>query len=174
MEKLTINRVGPEKVIEYTNKKTGKPDSFKKVGVQTNEYGERWFDVTFRGDVPVKVGQSYEFEISEREYTKKDGSIGKSYDAKLPKAGSVDFTRLATLENKVTSLTLSHNKLVNLLVGKGIIPAPVDTIPGTSVEYPKETAKEVDWNPKDAESVTFNGVDPEMESLMQSAEEAMS
>ena len=149
MEKLTINRVGPEKVIEYTNKKTGQPDSFKKVGVQTNEYGERWFDVTFRGDVPVKVGQSYEFEISEREYTKKDGSIGKSYDAKLPKPGSVDFTRLATLENKVTTLTLRIDRLVNLLIEKGIVPAPKVIIPGTTVEYPKEEIR--------AEEVTFDG-----------------
>lgn len=80
MEKLTIARIGAEKVINYTNKKTGKPDSFKKVGVLTNEYGDRWFDITFRQEVPVKVGQSYEFEVKEREYN------GKTYyDAELPR-----------------------------------------------------------------------------------------
>jgi hypothetical protein len=79
-ETITIARIGQEKVIEYTNKKTGKPDSFKKVGVQTNEYGERWFDITFRGECPVKVGQTCEGEVSEREYN------GKTYyDFKLPK-----------------------------------------------------------------------------------------
>jgi len=84
MEKITISRIGIEKTIEYTNKKTGKPDSFKKVGVQTNEYGERWFDITYRGEVPVKVGQSVDVEISEREYVGKDGVTRKAYDAKLP------------------------------------------------------------------------------------------
>lgn len=79
MEKITISRIGIEKTINYVNKKTGKPDSFKKIGVQTNEYGDRWYDITFRGEVPVKVGQSYEVETSEREY---DGKT--YYDAKLP------------------------------------------------------------------------------------------
>lgn len=80
MEKLTIARIGAEKVINYTNKKTGKPDSFKKIGVLTNEHGDRWFDITFRGEVPVKVGQSYDFEVKEREYN------GKTYyDAELPR-----------------------------------------------------------------------------------------
>lgn len=81
MEKLTITRIGQEKTIDFTNKKTGQPDSFKKVGFLTNEHGEKWFDLTFRGECPVKVGQSYEFEVSEREYN------GKTYhDAKLPKS----------------------------------------------------------------------------------------
>jgi hypothetical protein len=81
MEKLTVSRIGEVKTINYTSKKTGKPDSFNKVGFLTSEYGDRWFDVTFRGNVPIEIGNSYNFEIKSREYN------GKTYwDAELPRA----------------------------------------------------------------------------------------
>lgn len=167
MEKVTLTFVG-----RYDTKKDGTPlltkagKPYTSLRIKCNEHGDKYlsgFDGSQTKD--WKIGDTVDIEVEEK---------GEYLNFSVPKAGSVDFTRLATLENKVTTLTLSHNKLVSILVGKGIIPAPVDTIPGTSVEYPKETAKEVDWNPKDAESVGFNGVDPEMESLMQSAEGAMS
>lgn len=149
MEKLTIARVGQEKVIEFTNKKTGKPDSFKKVGVLTNEYGERWFGVSFRGEVPVKVGQSYEFEIKTREYN------GKTYyDAELPRQArgvmsDADKTRMTTLENKVTSLTLLVSRLVRELQDKNVISKPIHKVLGTEVEYPEAPPGEAFSTPEE-------------------------
>ena len=132
MEKLTINRIGEEKVINYINKKTGLPDSFKKAGIQTNEYGDRWFDVTFRGDVPVRVGQTYEFEVASREYN------GKTYyDARLPNKTQQTDTRMTELENKITSLTLVVNRLVLALQDKGVIETPKSKVEGTNVDYPE-------------------------------------
>lgn len=80
MEKLTITRLGEPKTINFTDKKTGQPKSFQKVGFQTQEYGERWFDFAFDTTHSLKVGETYEMETKSREYN------GKTYyDAKFPK-----------------------------------------------------------------------------------------
>lgn len=80
MEKLTIAKLGEEKVINYQNKRTNRPDSFNKVGFQSNEHPQQWYDFTYRGACPLVVGNQYEFEVTPREYN------GKTYyDAKLPR-----------------------------------------------------------------------------------------
>jgi hypothetical protein len=113
MEKLTITRIGPVKEIPFTNKKTGKPDSFKKVGIQTNEYGDRWMDVAFRGEVPVEVGKSYEFTIKEREYN------GKTYyDAELPrtnKGGGMSGEQFERLMNGVNAANTNSLRAIGLI-----------------------------------------------------------
>lgn len=113
METLTISRVGEPKTINYTNKKTGRPDSFQKVGFQTNEYGTRWYDVAFRGNVPVQVGQSYEFETSEREYN------GKTYyEAKLPKeqkSGGMSGEDFQILIREVRATNANTLRAISLL-----------------------------------------------------------
>lgn len=92
MENLTVNKIAPPKTINFQNKKTGKPDSFQKVGFLSNEYPDRWFDIAFRGECPIVTGGTYEFEITSREYN------GKTYyDAKLPQkrsAGTGDLNRV--------------------------------------------------------------------------------
>lgn len=72
-EKLTPTKIGATKVQPYTNKKTGQPDSFNKVGFQTREQGDRWYNLAFRGDVPIREGQTYTFDVKSREYN------GKTY-----------------------------------------------------------------------------------------------
>ena len=145
MEKITITRIGPEKVIEYTNKKTGKPDSFKKVGVLTNEYGERWMDIAFRGEVPVKVGQSYEVEITEREYTNRAGEVKKAYEAKLPRenrgGGGMSNEQFVQL-NRTLNAILAEVKMVRGMVD-------TTTSAGTKVPDFSQTPR--------PEDITFDG-----------------
>lgn len=82
LEKLTVNRIGDEKVMSGVAKATGKPYNFRKVGIQVNEYPERWFDFTYNERNPLSVGQQYEFEVSSREYN------GQTYwSAGFPKRG---------------------------------------------------------------------------------------
>lgn len=99
MEKLTIVRIGEIKTVQYTNKRTGKPDSFQKVGFQTREYPDRWFDLIFRGIPPITEGQSYEFELTSREYN------GKTYwDAKLPNKEDMLRAEVESLKSRVLRL----------------------------------------------------------------------
>lgn len=125
MEKLTITRVAPVKEISFTNKKTGKPDSFKKVGIQTNEYGERWLDVAFRGNVPVEVGKSYDFEVKEREYTARDGKLKKAYDAELPRASKqaagMSSEQYQVLLREVRAVNTNLQALATLLRDNGLV-----------------------------------------------------
>lgn len=143
MAKITITRIGQEKTINYLNKKKkthehpdGTPDSFKKIGVQTNEYGDRWIDITFRGEVPVKVGQSYEAELSEREYN------GKTYyDAKLPRENRSGGGMSNEMSQKIYSeIFAARQEIVmvrQLLEAKEIIPSAKPVASG--IEYPAST-----------------------------------
>lgn len=137
MEKITISRIGQEKTIEYINKKTNQPDSFKKVGVQTNEYGERWIDITFRGEVPVKVGQSYEGELKDREYN------GKTYyDFELPRtnraAGAgMSSEQFQKLHSEVFATRQEVVMIRQLLQEANLIPSARPVAAG--VEYPAST-----------------------------------
>lgn len=156
MEKLTIARIGQEKVIEFTNKKTGKSDSFKKVGFLTNEYGERWMDLAFRGQVPIEVGKQYDFEIKSREWN------GKTYyDAELPRenrragGGGISEEQWVGLNRKLDAI---YTRL-------GLILGHVDTTTSDGRPQPN-----FDVKPQD---ITFDGIDPELQSLMESAEDAM-
>src|SRR5487761_2309080 len=80
MEKLTISRIGEPKTINFTNKRTGAPDSFQKVGFQTNEYADRCIGFTYHGTHRLEVGKQFDFELKSREYN------GKTYwDASFPK-----------------------------------------------------------------------------------------
>lgn len=137
MEKLTISRIGQEKVVNYTNKKTGQPDSFKKIGIQTNEYGDRWFDVTYRNEVPVKVGQSYDFEISSREYN------GKTYyEAKLPREGRAaglsenDKAGIQQAKTEAYAARMGVQLLRQELEAAGVLAPRAPVVPGTNVAYP--------------------------------------
>lgn len=100
-KQLTITRLGTPKTVNYTSKKTGQPDSFNKIGFQVVEFGDRWFDLTFRGQHGLVVGQKREFELSEREYN------GKTYyDARLPKQHSPGASEmnLAKLHDKLDTI----------------------------------------------------------------------
>ena len=96
MEKLLITRLGQEKTINFVSKKTNKPDSFQKIGFQSDKYSDRWFDFNFRGSHGLVIGQEYDFDLISREYN------GKTYwDAKLSKKGDGDFkAELIALEGK--------------------------------------------------------------------------
>jgi hypothetical protein len=97
MEKLTIKRLGQEKTINFTNKKNGQPDSFKKIGFQTNEKGDQWYDFSFRKEHGLEVGKAYDFEISSKEYN------GKTYyDAKFPKKDDMALSEVTGLKMTVS------------------------------------------------------------------------
>lgn len=109
MEKLTIAKLGQEKVINYTNKKTNRPDSFNKVGFQSNEKPEVWIDFTYRGACPLVVGNQYDFEVTPREYN------GKTYyDAKLPRTekSAPDVNRVELKCDAILKLltTMAHEQ----------------------------------------------------------------
>lgn len=143
MEKITITRISPEKTVEYMNKKTGKPDSFQKVGVLTNEHGEKWFDITFRGECPVQVGQSYDVELTERQYQTKAGETKTAYGAELPRTartnigGGMSSEQFQKLYTEVYAARQEVVMIRQLLEAKEIIPSvkPV----ATGVEYPAST-----------------------------------
>ncbi len=101
-----MNRLGQPKSIAYTNKKTGQPDSFQKIGFQANEYPDRWFDFTFRGAHGLNVGESYEMETASREYN------GKTYwDAKLPKKQFQPSGDLLRIERKIDAIIAMLNDM---------------------------------------------------------------
>jgi len=108
MTKLTITRLGEPKEIGYVDKKDGIKKYFKKVGFQTQEYGDRWFDFAFRGEHGLTVGTSKEFEMSERQYN------GKTYyDAKLPRQskGGLSEDDKEILLNIQTGIALLRNDI---------------------------------------------------------------
>ena len=110
-QQLTITRFGTEKTVNYTNKRTGKPDSFNKIGFLTQEYGDRWFDFTFRGQHGLMVGTKREFEVSEREYN------GKTYyEAKLPKQSSAPSGDLLRVERKIDAILTELQMMRGLLI----------------------------------------------------------
>lgn len=121
MEHLTINRVGEPKTINYTNKRTGQPDSFQKVGFQTEEHEGRWYDFTFRGSHGLEVGKEYDFETSSREYN------GKTYyDAKLAKAADKADEKLELILNRLVGLSMKVDGIMALLQGKQRVAEPED------------------------------------------------
>lgn len=81
MEKCTITRLGEEKTVAYTNKRTGKPDSFNKVGFMCSERGQQWINFIFRGGSHgLAVGSTYDMDLTSKEFN------GKTYwDAKMAK-----------------------------------------------------------------------------------------
>lgn len=168
MEKVTLTFVG-----RYTTKKDGSPliggngKPYTSLRIKTNEHGDKFmsgFDNAQTKD--WKVGDTVEIDVEQN---------GEYLNFSVPRAArpgsGMSSEQFERLYKEVYAARVTSVQILQALKDAGIVK---DLVPGTSVEYPKETAKEVDWNPKDAEAVTFNGVDPEMESLMQSAEEAMS
>jgi phage FluMu protein gp41 len=106
MEKLTIKRLGQEKTINFTNKKTGQPDSFKKIGFQTQEQGDRWYDFAFRTQHGLEVGKSYDFQVTTREYNGKN-----YYDAQFPKKQDMALSEVAGLKMTVSKLNFKVEEL---------------------------------------------------------------
>lgn len=97
--KITIVALGTEKTVNYTSKKTGKPDSFKKIGLQSQEYGSQWLDFTFRGEHGLSVGQTLDLDVTPREYN------GKTYyDARRPKGTSQASINLQEVHAKLDEI----------------------------------------------------------------------
>lgn len=122
MQKLTINRLGPVRNKSGVSQKTGKPYSFNEVGFQTNEYGDRWFSFSFNGATPpIVVGQSYEMEVTERNYNGKNGPA-VAYSARFPKKQEGGVTEVQFLELKRMLNTILTE--VKLIRGQGKSWAP--------------------------------------------------
>lgn len=104
--KLTITRIGEPKTINYTDKKTGKPASFQKVGFQCQEFADRWHDLSFRGSHGLEIGKCEEFELKSREYN------GKTYwDAQRPKKEDIAASEISALKTTVGKLNFKVEEL---------------------------------------------------------------
>ena len=77
MKKLTVNQVH-KKTIEY--EKDGEPRSFEKFAIKS---GAQWYTLEGFGKKYVKEGDSVSGILSEKHYTKKDGSKGTELVFKL-------------------------------------------------------------------------------------------
>ncbi len=131
IEKMTVARLGEPKTINYTNKKTGKPDSFNKVGLLTKEHGEKWYDFTFRGNHGLEVGKQYEFELSSREYN------GKTYwDAKFVKPADKVDVKLEQILNKLVGINIDIQ-----ILKEHIVPAKEGH---KGVKYPTAESEGID------------------------------
>ena len=163
LEKVTITHVTAS-----NTKKDGTPilSKFGKpswiVGLKTNEYGEVWLNGFLPFDTAKWQGSTQEIEVYEEEW---QGRTQKKF--KLPPRNPVlsdtDKQDIQKAKEDAYNALYSVNALKQQLVAAGILK---DVIPGTSVEYPKEEIR--------AEDVTFEGMSAEDESLMRSAEGAMS
>lgn len=109
MENLTPTRFSTPKNI--TGTKDGKAYSFFSIGFQTREHGDRWFNLAYNKDNPLKEGTTYEFEVKERPYTGKDGSPKVAYDAKIPTAESKMSQLLLKHEQRLLALEIEVKKL---------------------------------------------------------------
>lgn len=158
MEKLAISRLGQVKNI--SGSKNGKSYSFNKIGFQSNEHGEQWYDFTFNGDSHgLEVGKQYDFEIEERHYTTKEGEERTAFNARFPKknggGGISDTDRADIKQSKDNSYAANWNilQLTQRLEAAGLIPPIVKTVPGTNVAYPESngpTAFDEDVPPLEA------------------------
>ncbi len=127
MEKITITRLGEPKVVNYTNKKTGKPDSFNKIGIQSQEHGAQWMDFTFRGNHGLSVGQVIEGDVVSRDYN------GKTYyDFKLPKKATQATTSdeaASLLKLQVIPMLKTIWEKLERMEGKDVVPTADDGYP---------------------------------------------
>lgn len=83
MEKLTPVKFSQVKDISGT--KNGKAYSFHSIGFTTREYGDqKWYNLAFNNECPIKEGQTYDFEVTPRQYTGADGTLKTAYNVKLP------------------------------------------------------------------------------------------
>lgn len=102
METITITKISEPKTVNYTNKKTGQPDSFMRVGLQCMEHGDRWIEFTYRGNHGLTVGQKIEVELESKEFNSKT-----YWSAKKPKEATLIVKKevseaTARLENMIT------------------------------------------------------------------------
>lgn len=134
MQKLTLSYVG-----RFTTKKDGTPlvgktgKPYTSLRIKCNEYGDKYlsgFDNASTKD--WKEGMTIEAEIEEK---------GEYLNFSVPKKEDL---RATELENKLTTLTLRFNKLMQILVEKGILELPKPKIPGTEVDYPDEEIRPED------------------------------
>ena len=134
METLTINKLGVEKTINYTNKKTNRPDSFQKVGFQSNEHPNQWYDFTYRGACPLQEGNKYEFEIASREYQ------GKTYyDARLPRKNGGG----GNLQPVMDRLNMIYSEVVAIRT-EMVMARQAKENPSTYPEDPNATPENID------------------------------
>lgn len=106
IEKLTITKFGPVRQITGTNAKGAY--AFNSIGFLTREHGDKkWFNIAFKEQNPLKEGTTYELEIKERSYTKKDGTSGVAFDAKLPSE-----------ESKMSKLVFAHELAISKLIAR--------------------------------------------------------
>jgi hypothetical protein len=104
----------------------------------TNELGDQ--AVSTFSKYEMKVGQQIEGEITQKPGTNKAGEAVTYHNFSFAKKGGMseaEKSRITVLENWKTTHEIRYNKLINLLIEKGIVPKPVVKIPGTEVEYPE-------------------------------------
>ena len=122
MDKLTISRLGQEKIIET------KFGPKKKTGVQFKEYGDIWHDI-WAGD--LKEGQVVEGTRASREYQ------GKIYwNFNFPKKDAVSNQTLESILKQVTTTNLMVREIYNKT-----FPSKID---GTNVDYPTPESEGID------------------------------
>lgn len=134
----TIARVISSKPVE------GKYGPQFSVFFTTNETGEQ--GVSTFSKYELKPGQQIEGEITQKPGTNKAGEEVTYHNFSFTKKGGFSDGERKLLQetlnlaretaNKLTTLTLRHDKLVNHLIEKGIVPQPVMNVPGTNVEIP--------------------------------------
>lgn len=125
-EKLTVNRLGEVK--HFSGSKNGKPYSFFKVGFQTNEHGDQWYNFAYNQEPnPLIIGKTYDLEIKPREYQ------GKTYyDAYFPKrqAGGISPEQWSKLIEKLDAINANVLRVVGLMGPQ----APTAAV----ISYPQE------------------------------------
>jgi hypothetical protein len=131
MEKITLSYVGRFTTAKdgspLVSKKTGKP--YTSLRIKCNEYGDKYlsgFDSFATKD--WKEGMTVECDVEQK---------GEYLNFSVPRPEQVNAGRMTELENKLTTLTLRFNKLMSVLVDKGVLEMPKQNVPGTDIEYPE-------------------------------------
>lgn len=127
---------------QYTiTKFVGEPKQYgdkTRIAFNVNEEPGKVISLFTKFPQNVKEGGPIFGHIEEQQ---KDGkTYFNFFFGKNPNKGGmseVDKERMTVLENKITTLTLRHDKLVNHLMDKGIVPRPVEKIAGTNIDYPQ-------------------------------------
>jgi len=120
MEKLTPTKFSQVREMKGTN------GVFYKVGFQTREFGERWFNVSFNKDNPLQTGKTFELEVTPRKYTDKNGKEQTAYDCRFPSKEREINKALLRHEQEIGKLWTAIHELQNTRTTEVDIPVVQD------------------------------------------------
>lgn len=128
-----------------------------KIFFTTNETGEQ--GISMFSKYEVKVGQQLDGEITQKPGTNAKGESVTYHNFSFTKKNvSPDAVKneVARLDMRIDMQKVRVDRLLKLLVDKGIVEMPKQTVPGTNVEYPLssgptafDTPEEADISPED-------------------------